>query len=66
MLRENTCQGSSGETKRGLPAGMAAERIVVITETVELATVEPSIGEEAGETVHVDAVGAPVQVQATI
>ena len=59
--------GRSGSgAKRNLPTGRALERLVVITETVEVATFEPSIAEEAGETVHVDAMGAPVQVQVTV
>ena len=33
--------------------------MVVITETIEVATVEPSMGVEDGETAHVDAMGAP-------
>ena len=61
-----TWRGRGGRAKGGLAAAMALERTVVITETVEVATFEPSMGEEAGETVHVDAIGAPVQVQVTV
>jgi hypothetical protein len=62
----NTWRGSGGGANRGLTAGIALERIVVITETVEVATVEPSMGEEAGETAHVDAIGAPVHVHVIV
>jgi hypothetical protein len=40
--------------------------MVVITETVELATFEPSMGEDAGETAHVEAIGAPVHVHVIV
>ena len=65
MDTSGTCQGSGGGTKRRLPIGKVLERMVVITETVAVATFEPSMGEEAGETAHVDAMGTPVQVQVT-
>jgi hypothetical protein len=49
-----------------LTAGIALDGIVVITETVEVATVEPSMGVEEGETAHVDAIGAPVHVHVIV
>jgi hypothetical protein len=61
-----TWRGNGGGTKRGLRAGIVLERRVVITETVEVATFEPSRVEEAGEMVHVDAIGAPAQLQVTV
>ena len=61
-----TCCGSGGGAKRGPRPDSAVERIVVITVTVDVATFEPSMGEDAGATPHVDAIGAPVQVQFTV
>ena len=66
MPSGRTCQGSGGGTKRRLPIGRALERMVVNTETVEVATVEPSMGDDAGETVHVEAIGASVQVHVIV
>ncbi len=61
-----TCLGSGGGTKRGLPIGRVLERMFVITETVVVATFKPSMGEEAGETEHVEAIGAPVHVHVIV
>ena len=44
----------------------ALERAVVVTVTVVVATFEPSMGEEAGETEHVEAIGAPVHVHVIV
>jgi len=39
---------------------------VVVRETVVVVTFEPSMGEEAGETEHVEAIGAPVHVHVIV
>ena len=46
--------------------GTVAARAVVVRETVVVATFEPSMGEEAGETEHVEAIGAPVHVHVIV
>jgi hypothetical protein len=61
-----TWRGSGGGTKRGLRVSRALERMVVITEAVEVATVEPSMAEEAGDREHVAAMGAPVHVHVIV
>src|SRR5260370_37752558 len=63
MLNGKGCQGSCGRTKGGLPVGIAAERMVVLTETVAVAAFVPSMDEDMGEKAHAEAMGAPVHVQ---
>src|SRR5260221_13244844 len=59
----NVCRDRGGGAKRNLPIERVPARAVVVTETVEVATFEPSMGEDAGETSHVECIGAPVHVQ---
>ena len=66
MNTGRTWRGSRGGIMRGLAIGKALERMVVITEAVEVATVEPSMGEEAGDTEHEEAIGAPVHVHVIV
>ena len=66
MNTGRTWRGSRGGIMRGLAIGKALERMVVITEAVEVATVEPSMGEEAGDTEHLAAIGAPVHVHVIV
>jgi hypothetical protein len=61
-----TWSGSSGGAKRNLPTKAAPECAVVVRETVVVATFEPSMGEEGGETEHVEAIGAPVHVHVIV
>lgn len=48
--------GVEGGEKRTLPAEEELERAVVEMETVEVATVRPSMGEDAGEMLHVECI----------
>jgi hypothetical protein len=66
MNTGRTWSGSRGGTKRGLANGKALERMAVITEAVVVATVEPSMGEEAGDTEHEESLGAPVHVHVIV
>ena len=66
MNTGRTWRGSRGGTKRGLAIGKVLERVVVITVAVEVAAVEPSMGEEAGDTEHEEAIGAPVHVHVIV
>ena len=60
------CQGIGGGAKGRLPAGIAFDGAVVVTVTVVVTAAEPSIGDEAGETAHVEAIGAPVHVHVIV
>ena len=59
------CHGGEGGEKRTLPKDELG-RAVVAMETVEVATVEPSMGEDAGETLQVECIGAPVHVHVIV
>ena len=54
------CHGIGGRAKGELPPGIALDRALVVTVTVVVAAAEPSIGDEAGETEQVEAIGAPM------
>lgn len=66
MHSGNTCRGIGGGKRRSMPDGRELESEVVITKTVEAATFEPSMLEEAGATVQVDAIGTPAQFQVIV
>lgn len=60
-------QSSTGDgVKRGQVSNIPAGRAVVVNVTVADFAFDPSIVTDCGETEHVDALGAPVQVQATV
>jgi hypothetical protein len=61
----NTPHGSIGGTCRGKNIGGVDARAVVAKVTVAVATFDPFSVADGGETVHVDAAGAPVQLQVT-
>jgi hypothetical protein len=63
---EKICRGSGGGAKRNFPIGRVPAFAVVVTETVEVATVEPSMGEDAGETAQVEAIGTPVHAHVMV
>jgi len=55
-----------GGAYRGKAKGGANERAVVVNVTVTVAGFFPSSVTDDGETVHIAAVGAPVQLQVTV
>ena len=61
-----TSRGNIGGAIRGKASGGENERAVVVSVTVAVAAFFPSRVTDDGETVHIAAVGAPVQVQVTV
>jgi len=61
-----TSRGNIGGAIRGKASGGANERAVVVNVTVTVAGFFPSSVTDDGETVHIAAVGAPVQLQVTV
>lgn len=57
--------GRSGGASRGRTRGGRIEWAVVVTVTVAVAGLAPT-GVEEGETLHVDAAGAPEQIHVTV
>jgi len=55
-----------GGAYRGKPNGGAKTRAIVVKVTVAVAAIFPSSVTEDGETVHVAAAGAPVQLHVTV
>jgi hypothetical protein len=55
-----------GGAYRGKTNGGARTRAIVVKVTVAVATVDPLSVTDDGETVHVAAAGAPVQLHATV
>jgi hypothetical protein len=55
-----------GGVNRGTTNGGAKTRAIVVKVTVAVAGVEPLSVTDDGEIVHVDAAGAPVQLQVTV
>jgi len=62
----STSRESTGGAIRGKASGGENERAVVVSVTVAVAVFFPSRVTDDGETVHIAAVGAPVQVQVTV
>jgi hypothetical protein len=65
MHTGNNCQRSTGGAERGMVGGNEDLRAVVFKLTVAFAAFVPSSITEEGETVHMAAGGAPVQLQVT-
>jgi hypothetical protein len=62
----STSHGNIGGAIRGTNNGGENERAVVVNVTVAVAAFFPSSVTDDGETVHIAAVGAPVQLQVTV
>jgi len=62
----NTTRGSVGGANRGKNSGGDVVRAVVVSVTVAVAAFVPSSVTVDGETVHVAAAGAPVQLHVTV
>jgi hypothetical protein len=62
----STSRESTGGAIRGTNNGGENERAVVVSVTVAVAAFCPSRVTDDGETVHIAATGAPVQLQVTV